>query len=427
MSGAAGLIRRVVIVLDDLARNGGAESVARASAMLLREQDIDVTVLGGSGDFHPDLARAGIETVSLGGHHLLEGARGTAALRGLYDPRTARAAAGWIARHDEPGTVYHLHNWHKFLSPSIFAALRPVEDRLFLTAHDFFLACPNGGFYLYPQARSCELRPMSAACVTTSCDRRHYAHKLWRVARQAVRQTTWRPRRSPATLLAVHEGMVPLLARSDIPASIVRVLRNPVTPWRDTRIAAESNQRVFFVGRVEEDKGIDVLARAARMAGVALTVCGEGLLREDLTRQYPEVEFLGYKSRAEIAALVATARFLVVPTRWRETFGLVTLEAILSGLPVVISTTALIAPEVVDGGFGIPCDPSDAEGLSTILRRLRSDDAAIADMSRTGFAEGRRLAPTPAEWIDELIRLYADKLTSHATSRPQPVATRTRA
>ncbi len=56
------------------------------------------------------------------------------------------------------------------------------------TIHEYFLFCPNGGFYNYQTQKACPLTPMSAQCLTTNCDSRSYPQKLWRVARQAIMQ-----------------------------------------------------------------------------------------------------------------------------------------------------------------------------------------------------------------------------------------------
>jgi hypothetical protein len=113
---------------------------------LLRERQVPVTVLSGDGG-SAALAQLGAETVALGGQHIMSGNRAAAALRGLYDASTGTALADWIAAHDTPGTVYHLHNWHKVLSPSVFRALRMVASRLLISAHYYFLVCPNGGYF----------------------------------------------------------------------------------------------------------------------------------------------------------------------------------------------------------------------------------------------------------------------------------------
>src|SRR4051794_14963016 len=173
---AASRLDRVVVINDDAAEWGGAAAIAIASLRLLRTRGLDVTFLCGDPAYLGELSD-GISTGILGGRHLLEGARSFAAMRGLFDMQTAARLARWIDMNDTPGTVYHLHNWHKVLSPSVFKPLRRFADRLVLTAHDYFLACPNGGYFLSPQQTGCEIVPGTLRCVVTACDRRHYGHK----------------------------------------------------------------------------------------------------------------------------------------------------------------------------------------------------------------------------------------------------------
>ena len=99
------------------------------------------------------------------------------------------------------------------------------------------------------------------------------------------------------------------------------------------------------------------------------------------------------------------------PTRWRETFGLVTLEAVMSGLPVLVSRHALIAREVAELGCAEICDPDDRASLVAQISRLSTDDLQIRRMSDAGFGLGRSLAPTPEAWCDMLVAHYADKLS----------------
>jgi glycosyltransferase involved in cell wall biosynthesis len=417
-------LNRVVVINDDSVASGGAAGIALVSAHGLAARGVPVTFLTGDRGDNPELRAAGVEVVGYDGAHIMDGGRARAALRGLYDPGARAFVQRWMDRNDTPGTVYHLHNWHKFLSPAVFPPLKAVAHRLALSIHDYFLVCPNGGYFDFQQSRPCDLRPLSAACLTTACDKRHMGHKLWRTFRTGVRRALMDFHKSPATVLAVHGGMIQHLTRGGIPESAIKVLRNPVTPWRSARVAAEKNRTVFFVGRLELDKGVDLLARAARKAGAPLCVIGDGPLRQGLAAAHPEARFVGWKSRADIAELVADCRFFVLPSRWRETFGLVALEAATSGLPVVMSRFAPVSAELERLGAGIACDPFDEEDLATIIRRLASDDDAVTGMSHAAFASAATLAHSNDAWLDDLHRLYNDMLTHAATgnwsTRPQP-------
>lgn len=419
---AASSLRRLVVINDDATGRGGASAIAVAMARLLRQRGIAVTFLAGEGAPAADLASERIDTVILGGRHILEGARGAAALRGLYDPATRDALQRWLAANDDPGTVYHLHNWHKVLSPSVFAPLGQVAARLVLSAHDYFLACPNGGYFVYPRRLECELQPGGVRCLLTSCDRRRYGHKLWRVARHGVRRHLLDLGHSAALVLAVHEALAGHLARGGIASRNIRVLRNPALPWREERVTAERNREVFFVGRLDEDKGIDLLARAARRAGARVRIIGDGPLYDYIARDYPEVELLGWQGRGRIAELIATARMLVVPTACRETFGLAPLEALMSGVPIIVSRFALIADEVVRHRFGLACDPYDEHALASQIRSLADDDERVRDISERAVVGAHALAPTPAEWCDRLLTLYEDRLRAAADLALPPAA-----
>ena len=117
-------------------------------------------------------------------------------MRGLYNRRALTTLAEWIARNDTPETVYHLHVWSQVLSPSAFVALAAVRQRMLITAHDFFLVCPNGAYANYTTGETCALKPLSARCLTTACDKRNHAHKLWRrgAPGRAIRRAALRGR-----------------------------------------------------------------------------------------------------------------------------------------------------------------------------------------------------------------------------------------
>ena len=418
MSGQTGL-DRVVVINDDAVERGGAATIALASARLLAAQGVAVTLLAGGAATAPDLSARGIATVSLGGLNLLDGHRWATAVRGLYDPSTSAALVRWIEANDTPRTVYHLHNWHKVLSPSAFVALRRVASRLIVSAHDFFLACPNGAYFHYQRQRECDLVANSAACLASSCDRRHYAHKLWRVVRHEMRHRLFDLTRSEAQVLAVHESMVPLLARGRIEPSRISVLRNPVTPWRGERVAAEQNRDVFFVGRLDGDKGAHLLARAAQRVGARLRVIGDGPLAAEIGRICPGAELLGWRSREEVGELIGSARVVVSPTLNREPFGLVALEALMSGIPVIVARSSPFADEIVDRQLGLACNPHNERALAGALATLLRDDLLVRRMSCRGIADAGRLAPTPEQWRDRLLALYADRLGEPAVSFPR--------
>ena len=396
-----------IVVINDLSHAmGGASALAVGSARSFAERGYRVALLAGDAP-DPALAEAGVAVTALGQARLL--GRGGALLDGLWNRAAARMVRRWIAENDTPRTVYHLHGWSQILSPSIFAALGPVRERLVISAHDFFLACPNGAFTNFATGAPCPHTALSRACLAEACDRRGQAHKVWRVARHAVQRFVYKPTTSPP-VLAIHAAMRPMLARAGIPPHVIHPLPNPVVPFAPARIAAERNREILFVGRIEATKGADLALAAARRAGVPIRLVGDGADRTRLAAEYPEAQFAGRLPPARIGALAASARMLVMPSRYPEPYGLVAMEAALAGLPVILPPSALLARDLVAAGAAMSVDPRDTAALAAVLAALARDDARVAAMSHAAFTATRHLALSPEEWIDRLLVHYAARL-----------------
>ena len=411
------MIRRVVVINDISDAKGGATALALESALQFRARGLDVVYLTGDKGENADLLRAGVAVVGLGHDRLLASGGSRALITGLFNRKAREMISQWIALNDDPFTIYHLHGWAQILSPSIFFALRPVYDRLILSAHDFFLVCPNGSYSFLKTGNVCKFRPLSISCVTSQCDRRNYFHKMWRVVRQVVHRVGYVPSRSPP-VLAIHEAMRPFLVRGGIPDSSIVTIPNPVRPWSDRRIKAEAGDHALFVGRLEATKGPDLAAAACRQANVKLTLVGDGIMRAELEEQYPEFSFVGRQPSERIAEFARTARMLLMPSRYPEPYGLVAAEALWSGLPAIVSDTAFLADDILKSGAGGACDPRDARKFAAQIRALFGDDGRCKVMSERAYGSTRSIGLTPSTWVDALLEVYASRLQTVAARAP---------
>ena len=412
------LPKRVVLISDLSEPRDGPSVIALKTAATLVDRGIAVDYVCGDFGRNPTLESRGVRIHAVGADDLRSSSFATAVVQGLYNRAAALRLKALVRVHDTPDTLYHVHNWSKILSPSIFDALRPVMDRVILTAHDYFLACPNGGYFHFQRGLPCDETPLSLACLTTNCDRRSRFEKAWRVIRDVERRLIMDLAGSGATVLAVHEGMVPVLQRGGIPAQSIRVLRNPIHPWSNKRVHVEDNSIFLFVGRLEHDKGVLLLAEAARQAGVPVTFVGEGALGSEISAIYPEAKLAGFKDRAGLQELAANARCVVVPTRSRETFSLVAYEALTSGIPVIISEFAATRDEIVAQGVGISCNPYEPGSLSRSLAELASNNDRLETMSRKGFDERKTLALSDEDWDLSLLEIYAGQREKAELNRP---------
>ena len=156
-------------------------------------------------------------------------------------------------------------------------------------------------------------------------------------------------------------------------------------------------RRLLFVGRLEPRKGFRYAVRAfALLAGddpdVALVVAGEGPERRALEDLSPgvraRVRLVGIPSYDQLPRLHAASDVFVAPNTGGESFGLVLVEALAAGLPVVASDIAGYREVVREGVDGLLVPPRDPGAIAGAVRRVL-DDAGLAERLR---AAGRTRA-----------------------------------
>lgn len=118
---------------------------------------------------------------------------------------------------------------------------------------------------------------------------------------------------------------------------------------------------VLYVGRLAPEKRVDLLREVAKMPGVALTIVGDGAERENLEKMFgPTAHFMGYLFGDDLADAYASSDLFAF-TGTNETFGQVVMEAMSSGLPVLVPNAGGVVDLVLDGMNGYICqeDPGD--------------------------------------------------------------------
>ncbi|WP_206099863.1 glycosyltransferase family 4 protein [Rhizobium leguminosarum] len=408
-------IDRVVIIDDYSAARGGATALAVLSAKLFRGLDIPVTYICGDDAANAELVALGVLMVGLNSRDLLSAERAKAFVTGIHNGAAVRMVANWIAANDTANTVYHVHGWHQILSPAIFRALMPVARRCVVHAHDFFTACPNGAFFDYQAQEVCLRRPLGGSCIATACDKRSYSHKLWRAARGSNILRRLKDQADFGRIILLHEKMASFLVGAGYRPERLTTIRNPVAPLSIKRIEAEANDEFVFIGRLDEEKGIEDAVAATRKAGVRLCVIGDGPLMSMVAASGDHVRAVGWQSHAEIGPTIRKARALLMPSRYPEPFGLVAIEAARSGLPVIMSRSAFLAEEMQRAGMAIACDTADESAFADTLTRFsQMPRHEVRAMSERAFLKSPDLASTHEEWRDALLSEYHSLISTNA-------------
>ena len=187
-----------------------------------------------------------------------------------------------------------------------------------------------------------------------------------------------------------------------LPASKIEVVTNGVAAApprpRDEALRRElggapGRPLVLLVARLEQQKGIDVLLRAAVDVDASFAVAGDGAERAELERRAVElgvadrVRFLG--RRTDVGELLAAADVFALPSRYEGT-SLALLEAMAAGKPVVATAIGGNDEIVEDGRTGLLVPAEDPRALAAALARLAGDAATAAALGAAARAEVER-------------------------------------
>jgi glycosyltransferase involved in cell wall biosynthesis len=334
---------RVLLITDWLQGVGGAERYVVAMREGLRAAGDEVRLLtsdvGTAGDGTAEYRARGSERVI------------AKAMLQIANPFAVSVLHRALAEFRPDAALVNMFE-HQ-LSPAIFAALRGVPTALSVT--DYKGICPVSS-KLLPDDRLCHTPP-GLVCWRSGCltaphwvrDQARYALIRW-------------GRRRTGRVLGCSQWVCRELARHGVEAEH---LPPPVpAPGPTFRRLASEGPTLVYCGRLDRTKGVPLLLRAfARMRPDApaarLRIVGEGPLRrslEDLVREHgleEQVSFRGLVPPELVEHELADAWAVVVPSLWAEPLGLVAVEAIVRGIPVVASAAGGLGETVEHGTSGL--------------------------------------------------------------------------
>ncbi|HEX6968465.1 MAG TPA: glycosyltransferase family 4 protein [Micromonosporaceae bacterium] len=246
------------------------------------------------------------------------------------------------------------------------------------------------------------------------------------------------PRRRVPTVVTVHGRPVgelgDLLADVDPLVGLVAISTAqcriaPQLPWAAvvhhglpaddmTTDPTRGEGPVLWLARFTPDKGPDLAIQACRAAGLPLVLAGKAnevseqrYLREVIEPMLgPDVTLLRNAARDHTMALLRDARCLIMPIRWEEPFGMVMLEAMAAGTPVVALRRGAVPELVAHGRTGLVCD--DPDELPEALRNV----AAIDPRECVRHVRERFSAERMAEGYERVYRRWATDRSATPTA-----------
>jgi glycosyltransferase involved in cell wall biosynthesis len=305
--------------------------------------------------------------------------------------------------------VAHLHNVYHQLSLSILDELKRARVPVVMTLHDYKAVCPNyqllapdglctrclGGAYWNAVAHRCIKGSYTGSAIAA------LEAYLNRFRRQYDKVDLFV---SPSQFLA------DMLYRAGFASERVTVIPNAVAQELATKTTRE-RPRFVFAGRLSEEKGLNVLLKAASLlrSDASIVICGDGPLREHVERVVTleglPVELKGFVPPSEARALIGTARALVLPSIWYENCPMSILEAAAKGTPTIGSRLGGVPELVVDRSTGLLVDRGDPVKLAEAIDEL-AEDAPFAQRLGEGALDLITQRHAPSDFLQRTLAAY---------------------
>lgn len=358
-------LKNIIVINDFDYIQGGASKVAIDTANILCE-NYNVYFFSGCSKENSPLCEKVIKICTNQGEALKDKNKIRGVINGLYNFKARSMLKKLLKNLNRDETIIHVHGWTKCLSSSVFDISWKMKYNLILTMHDYFTACPNGGYYNYKKNEICKLRPLSFKCIKCNCDSRNYTFKLYRVLRQFIQEKNVKLNYRIKNVISISDFSENVLRQTlSEKVNIFRV-NNPID-FNSNIVNDDFTKNEYYlnVSRLSKEKNVDMFCEAVTRANKKGIVAGDGPEKSRLEKKYPNIKFVGWKNGDEVKELMKKARYLVFTSNLYEGSPLTTMEALMMKLPCIVWSGCAAKDQIIDGQNGFIY--SDLDSLCDIL------------------------------------------------------------
>lgn len=280
--------------------------------------------------------------------------------------------------------IAHVHNIYPLISPSALGVFREFNIPVVIRCADFrIISCPISTHMR--KNTICELCRGGKEywCIINNC-----RNNLFESTGYALRNFIARKfdliKNNVSYFIPPSSFVKKRMIDAGFSANRIIVIPN-VVKIPKVKAHLEQGKYIAFAGRISSEKGIYTLLQAARITGLPVRIAGDYSKMPDIiNKASANVSFLGHLDRDRLNNFYRQARFLVVPSIALESFGLVIIDAMSYGLPVVASRIAGPMEIVEEGVTGLLFQAGDPTDLAEKIRNLWTHPDLCRQMGQAG-------------------------------------------
>ena len=304
--------------------------------------------------------------------------------------------------------VVHIHNLHFGGSTSVLYAVKKRAAVIY-TLHNYRLICPSGTLFnkgkLYLNSLKSSF-PWGAA--------------FDKVYKKSLPLTTWLSMsiwfnhisgvwKLVDRFIVLTDHSKKVIERSQLALTSTQLVIKPNFTEDGNVQNKERNSNFLYVGRLSEEKGINILLDAFKNTTALLTIIGDGPARAQVEKDClsnPNITYLGFQNKDFISSAMQKCTALVFPSIWYETFGLTIIEAFAVSTPVIAANIGS-ASSLIDNNFnGLHFEPNNVESLQQSIQEWHEYSTIKKHSFQNNARQTYEQYYTPDNNYEQLISIY---------------------
>jgi glycosyltransferase involved in cell wall biosynthesis len=269
--------------------------------------------------------------------------------------------------------IVHLNNIHSQLSPVTAQITHEKHIRVIWTLHDYKLLCPRydclcKGKYICEKCFTDKKQVLKNRCMKDSLAASSIAY--W----EALKWSRQKLEGYTDVFICPSKFMYDKMIRGKFNPAKLHNLCHGIDIDR-TKLSDYINKEDYYcyLGRISHEKGIETLIKAAKQIPYKLKIIGGGPLKEEMdmkSKNYSNIDFVGYKQWDEIKDIVSKARFIIVPSEWYENYPVSIIESLCLGTPVLGAKMGGIPEMIEEGKNGMLFESRNVEDLKDKIQKM---------------------------------------------------------
>ena len=271
--------------------------------------------------------------------------------------------------------IIHMNNINFQLTPSVIYAAKKRGIPLVQTVHDYQMICPNHLLYNFKNNEICEkcLGGCYLSCIKNKCIHGSRVKSIIGAIEARFYSLLKTYKKVDLYITPSYFLEQKLLTTNSLYQGKTKTIHNFIDK-NNFKTQEKTEEYIAFAGRLSKEKGIDLIAEAAKLLPQYTFMVAGGGPDEDILKNIDNVKMVGFLSGEKLIKFMGKAKLLLVPSIWYENCPLSILEAQCMGVPIVTMKSGGMAELVVDGVTGVHVSEPTPESLAQKLKETLENE-----------------------------------------------------